>query len=182
MSKTSSRISTRSGSSASSRVKRKTVAARVAVKDKAAQASTPSRRRRWPTNTKLPGRFSDLSRMAPLKAIADEGEHEVMLNRADQMMLLPKLTRGQSDYLETLVQLIEAYEARHHSIDNNAIRGVELLRRLLQEHDLSGAALGRVLGVDASTSSKILGGQRRLTLDHVKRLSEHFGVGVAAFV
>ena len=55
--------------------------------------------------------------MRPPQAITDEVQYENTLDLVDRLMASGKLSRGQELYLETLVQLVQAYEAEHHAID-----------------------------------------------------------------
>lgn len=97
-----------------------------------------------------------------------------MIAIVDQLMARPKLTKGQALYLETLVQLVEAYEAEHHSIDTSDLRGIDILQHLLEENDMNASDLARLLGVHASMGSKILNGDRALTVEHLRKLSRSF--------
>lgn len=71
--------------------------------------------------------------------------------------------------METLVQLVEAYERKHHAIDISDISGMDTLRFLLDESGMNASDLARLLGVHASLGSKILNGDRALTLKHVRK-------------
>lgn len=132
------------------------------------------------SNTKLPGKFEDLVHLLPPQAIADDAHHENTLEMIDRLMAVPRLTKGQESYLETLVQLVEAYEARHHAIDG--LSGIEMLRHLLEQHGMNASALARLLGVHASMGSKILKGERALTVDHLKALAAKFKVRPDTFM
>ena len=130
--------------------------------------------------TKLPTRFDRLVRLMPPRAIADDVEHENTIEMIDRLMALGALTGGQQIYLETLVQLVQAYEAVHYPV--KACRGIEALRHLLEEHDLNASALARILGVHASMGSKILKGDRSLTVEHLKVLAARFNVRPDTFM
>jgi HTH-type transcriptional regulator/antitoxin HigA len=131
---------------------------------------------------KLPGRFDDLVRLMPPQAIADDVQLENTTEMIDRLMAIPKLTRGQSIYLETLVQLVEAYESHHHAIDTADISGIDSLKHLLEENGMSGADLADLLGVHASMGSKILNGDRKLTADHLRKLAVRFHVEASLFL
>lgn len=131
---------------------------------------------------KLPARFEDLVRLMPPKAIVDDVQHENTVEMIDRLMRSDPLTQGQSEYLETLVQLVQAYEATHHAIDVGDITGLDLLKYLLDENEMSASDLARLLGVHASMGSKILKGDRSLTIEHVRRLAERFSVDPTAFI
>ncbi|MFG0285538.1 MAG: type II toxin-antitoxin system HigA family antitoxin [Phycisphaerales bacterium JB039] len=131
-------------------------------------------------NTKLPGRFEDLVREMPPRAIVDDVQHANTVEMIDRLMASGKLTKGQESYLETLVQLVERYEAEHHAIEGAS--GLETLKYLLAEHGINATGLAQILGVHASMGSKILKGERSLTIEHVKVFAARFGVGVGVFV
>jgi len=52
----------------------------------------------------------------------------------------------------------------------------------MEQHDLSAADLARILGSDRSLGSKLLRGERRLTVDHIRILARHFQVYPGALV
>jgi HTH-type transcriptional regulator / antitoxin HigA len=130
--------------------------------------------------TKLPGKFEDLVRLMPPQAIVDDVHCENTTEVIDRLMASGKLTRGQELYLETLVQLVQAYEASRHVVA--APKGIDTLRHLLEEHRMSASGLARLLGVHASMGSKILKGERALTVNHLKLLAAKFKVRVETFM
>ena len=131
---------------------------------------------------KLPGRFGDLVRLMPPQAIADDVQLENTTEMIDRLMAKPKLTKGQALYLETLTQLVEVYESAHHAIDTAGITGIDSLKYLLDENDMTATDLANLLGVHASMGSKILKGERKLTADHLRKLTERFGVEASLFL
>ncbi len=109
-------------------------------------------------------------------------QYETTLETVDRLMAAGKLTRGQSLYLETLVQLAQAYESKHHAIDTSDITGVESLKHLLDENGMSASDLARLLGVHPSTGSKIIRGERSLTVEHLRKLAQRFAVSPELFM
>lgn len=130
----------------------------------------------------LPGRFDDLVAQMPPRAIADDIELDNALEMIDRLMATPRHTKGQAAYLETLVQLVEVYEQRHHAIDTSDLTGIDMLRYLLDENNLSATDLAHLLGIHASMGSKLLKGERKLTADHLRNLTERFGVEASVFL
>ena len=59
---------------------------------------------------KLPARFSELVAVLPPRAVQDEEHHDEMIEMIDRLMTIGRLTKDQKQYLETLVQLVQAYE------------------------------------------------------------------------
>jgi HTH-type transcriptional regulator/antitoxin HigA len=132
--------------------------------------------------TKLPGRFDDLVAMVSPRAILDDTQCEKMVEMIDRLMASGRLTKGQSHYMETLVQLVQAYESVHHAMEASDIRGIDTLRHLLEQNGMSASDLARLLGVHVSMGSKILNGDRELTVEHLQKLSARFKVSPSLFI
>ncbi len=131
---------------------------------------------------RLPGRFEEIVRLMPPQAILDDVHLDNALEMIDRLMAAGKLTKGQELYLETLVQLVEAYEADRHAIDTSDLSGLDSLRHLMKENGMNASDLARLLGVHASMGSKILRGERSLTVDHVRKLAARFRVSPQLFI
>lgn len=128
----------------------------------------------------LPGTFVELVALMPPQAIMDEVHHENTIEMIDRVMAAGRLTKGQELYLETLVQLVQAYEASHHAI--KPVKGIAALRHILAAHDMNASGLARLLGVHASMGSKILKRNRALTVPHIQRLAARFKVRPDTFL
>lgn len=129
---------------------------------------------------KLPGKFEELVQLMPPQAIMDDVHLENSVEMVDRLMAAGRLTKGQEVYLETLVQLVQAYEASHHHVA--ASKGIDALKHILAEHGLNASGLARLLGVHASMGSKILKGERSLTVGHIKLLAARFKVRADTFL
>jgi antitoxin component HigA of HigAB toxin-antitoxin module len=126
--------------------------------------------------------LDELVRLMPPMAIRDDVAHENSVEMIDRLMQVPRLSKDQSNYLETLVELVEAFEAKRHAIDVSNLSGLQMLKHALSECNLCGSDLARLLTVHLTMGSKILGGERRLTWDHAKILGERFKVEPAMFM
>lgn len=137
---------------------------------------------------RLPGRFDALVALMPPQAIADDVQLENTTEMIDRLMAVAKLTSGQASYMETLVQLVEAFEAVQYAEDmreaggRRRVCGIEMLTHLLDENEMNASDLARLLGVHASMGSKILKGERSLTVDHLRILTARFKVSPEAFI
>jgi len=118
----------------------------------------------------------------PPQAIMDEVHYENTVEMIDRLMAAGKLTKGQELYLETLVQLVAAYEAQHYAIDTRRLSGIAALRYLLDENQMNASDLARLLGVHLSMGSKILKGDRSLTVEHLRTLADRFKVRPELFM
>jgi len=128
----------------------------------------------------IPSRFTELVAMMPPRAIHDEVQYRNVLEVIDAVLARPKLTKGQTEYVETWAVLVEAYEQEHHGIDDDATP-IEALRYLLEQAGMSASDLGRLLG-NRSLGSAILTGQRELSKAHIRTLADHFKVEPGLFV
>jgi HTH-type transcriptional regulator / antitoxin HigA len=80
--------------------------------------------------------------------------------------------------IELLTLLIEKYEEEKYPIPD--AEPLEVLRFLLDQNGLSQKELIHEFGAE-STVSLVLAGKRKLTRDHIQRLSERFKVSPAVF-
>ena len=62
------------------------------------------------------------------------------------------------------------------------LTGLDSLEHLLEENRMNASDLARLLGVHPSLGSKILKGQRSLTVDHIRKLAERFKVSPGLFL
>ncbi len=91
------------------------------------------------------------------------------------------MTEDQKDYFEVVTDFMEDYDeatAPYHP----KVSGLEMLKGIVAEHEMSAAALARILGGDRSLGTKILAGERRITADHARVLGEHFKLDPGAFL
>jgi HTH-type transcriptional regulator/antitoxin HigA len=129
---------------------------------------------------KLPGRFEDLVAMMPPQAIQDEVQYDNTIEMLDRLTSLPRMTKGQAQYLETLGVLVEAYEREHHPIPDTR-SPIRILKHLLDSNNMNASELGTLLG-NRSLGSKILRGDRELSKNHIRILAKRFNVSPAAFL
>jgi HTH-type transcriptional regulator / antitoxin HigA len=129
----------------------------------------------------LPTTFDELARMMVPHAITDDADYDNTAELLGRLAVIAKLTKGQRQYLETLVQLIEAYDAEHNAIDTSDLKPTDLLKSLMADHAMSASDLGRLLG-NRELGSKILRGERELSKANIKKLAGHFKLSPAAFM
>jgi HTH-type transcriptional regulator/antitoxin HigA len=96
-----------------------------------------------------------------LDVVGDDEEHEL------------------ADMLELLGQLIEDYESQHYALPN--AEPSQVLRFLMEQHDLKQADLASELGTQ-SVVSEILSGRRQINVRQAKALAQRFGVSAAVFI
>jgi len=122
----------------------------------------------------LPKTYRVLCGLLMPRKIHDTAELEAAQEIIDVLAVLPTRTPDQDDYLETLAELVEAYEEQNVKFSQRP--GLETLKFLLAENDLTASDLSRLLGY------RILDGERNLTTRHIKKLARHFHVGPEVFL
>lgn len=116
-----------------------------------------------------------------LRPIHNKHNYNTALNAAGGLAGQEKLNAVEQDYLKVLSMLIGDYEEQRFKIDTSGIGPVEILKTLMEENDMSGSDLGRLLG-DRSLGSRILSGERQLSKTHITILGDRFAVSPALFL
>ena len=129
---------------------------------------------------RLPKTYRELCGLLMPRKIHDDAELGAAQEIMDVLAVLPTRTPDQDDYLETLAELVDAYE--EHAVKFTQRPGLETLKFLLAENGLTASDLSRLLGTDISLGYRILDGERNLTTKHIKRLAQHFHVGAEVFL
>jgi HTH-type transcriptional regulator/antitoxin HigA len=142
--------------------------------------TTPLSGRAQRAGSGLPKNYQELCALLMPRKIHDKAELEAAQEVMDALAVLPTRTPDQNDYLETLAELVEAYEEQ--SVKFSKRSGLETLKFLLAENNLTASDLSRLLGTDISLGYRILNGERSLTTRHIKKLARHFHVGPETFL
>jgi HTH-type transcriptional regulator / antitoxin HigA len=118
----------------------------------------------------------------PLRPIRNDRELGRAMKIAGHLAVYREgtLRRAEQDYLDTLTVLIEDYE-RKHCAELPEVTPLEMLKHLVEEHEMNISDLGRVIG-SQSNASLILSGKRGISRRVMRLLSEHFGVEPSVFV
>ena len=118
--------------------------------------------------------------IAPLLTIRNEREYNAAVKRLNEVLdeIGDNEKHSLYSFLDTLGTLIHAYEAEHYPIPD--VTGVEVLRYLMDEHDLTQSDLPE-LG-SQGVVSEILSGKRALNVRQIRLLAQKFSVSSAVFV
>ena len=128
----------------------------------------------------VPATFDGLIKLHPPRPIHDEVGYKNTVEMVDALAGHP-LNKDQEDYLLLLSALIERYEADTLP-KRPRVTGLAMLRYLLDENELGGDDLAKLIGVDRSVAYRILKGERGLTTDHIKALCGRFSVPADLFI
>jgi HTH-type transcriptional regulator/antitoxin HigA len=126
-------------------------------------------------------RYLDLVRECPLRVIRSESEYEQTIAMLDRLSDLGNArTPDETEYLLSLTVFVKKYEDEHHPMP--PVCGVDMLRYLLETHNVTQSALALATGLAVSTISEILAGKRKLAVKHIAALAQFFGVKQAVFL
>ncbi len=124
---------------------------------------------------------------APYLHIKDAGHYEETLVLIES--LLEEMEDGADDPMNAVIDLlahsIENYENKNKALADFETRAMELpadlavLRLLMDQHNLGTADLPEI--GSKSMVSRVLSGERSLNKNHIKALSEHFGIDPGLF-
>ncbi len=115
-------------------------------------------------------------RLIPIK----DDDHLAAAHEIIDRLMQEDLDPSGEDYLNVLVDLVEAYEDRNFPIVDAS--DIDVLRELMRSNDLSQNGLAKKVGISQSTISAVLNGSRKLTKAHLLKLAEFFNVAPAAFL
>lgn len=124
--------------------------------------------------SELPKNYAALCAILMPRTIHDEIELENVTKILD-LMAGHKLTKDQADYLDTLATLAADFE------DNNVdalpkLPPHELLVAHLENNGMSASAWGALIGIDRSTASRLLRGERGLNASHIRNTAKALAI------
>ena len=125
------------------------------------------------------GEYWQNVRAFPLVPIRNDAHLEQALEIIDRLTDQPQRSEGAEEYLGALADLVYVYEQVH--VTWPPVSGVDVLRHLMEEHNLTQADLAPLFG-GRSVISDVLAGKRRLNLTHITRLAQRFGLPADAFI
>jgi HTH-type transcriptional regulator/antitoxin HigA len=108
----------------------------------------------------------------PIKTTAD---YETVQEEVDRLLDKSWLTSDEQDYLDLLGALIIDYEERTEDEADYELRGIELIKGLMDLHELKQKDLMPIFKTKSIVSA-VLNGKRRLTVEHINKLHDFFHV------
>jgi HTH-type transcriptional regulator/antitoxin HigA len=131
----------------------------------------------------LPTDYAELVRSVYMpRAIHDDVEYDNVAEILDLLAVhVDRLNKDQQDFLDTLTALVADYDRSQKPLRASHMTGLEALKFLLEENDMTGSDLGRLLG-HRTMGSAILRGQRHLTVAQIQKLASRFKVDASLFI
>jgi HTH-type transcriptional regulator/antitoxin HigA len=109
-----------------------------------------------------------------------KSDYEKLLDFVEELMQVSRQTKDErvSSLLRLVAKNIEEYENR--LFPTKQVSPLEILEFLMEEHSLGQGDLPEI--GSQSLVSKILSGERQLTVEHIQQLSKRFGVSSSVFI
>lgn len=124
--------------------------------------------------------YLELVRELPLRPIRTDGQFDQALAMARKLAVRgeAQLSAGERDYLEALTILLEDFDRRQAPAPK--LRGIDLLRHLMEANDLTVSQVGKIIG-SQSLASLVLAEKRGLSRAVIGKLAGYFGVEPGLF-
>ena len=117
--------------------------------------------------------------MNTLKVIKSLEQYYAYCDELENLNALKPITAENEDRIELLTVLIEKWDEEHHP--PYEIHPVELLKQLMEMHDLNASELCRNTGLDKTVLSKILNNKKGFSKHVIRALANYFKVNQEAF-
>jgi HTH-type transcriptional regulator / antitoxin HigA len=127
-----------------------------------------------------PETYEELARLYVPRKIHDKVSAQSATELVDWLAVRAH-SADQIEFLDLVSDLLDQYESQFVKNDGPT-DPVELLCYLVEENGISARELGKILGVDRSVASRILKGERTITLAHAKTLGARFKVDPQLFL
>ena len=113
------------------------------------------------------------------KVIASKAQYKEYSNVLEELVFSASKDRNTKDEIALLSLLIEKWDAEHNTFDE--LDPVQLLRSLMNDHNLKAKDMVAVLDISKGYVSDILNYKKGLSKDVIRKLAEHFKVSQEAF-
>ena len=109
--------------------------------------------------------------------IKSKAQYDKYCNMLEDLIVLDDNAR--QDEIELLTLLIEKWDDEHNSF--NDLNPIDLLKALMNEHNLKSKDLVGILNLSKGTVSKILNFHKGLSKETIRKLSAYFKMSQEAF-
>jgi len=113
------------------------------------------------------------------KIIKGKKQYNAYCNYLEEMLNMGTKSKALSEEIELLTFLIEKWDTDHNTF--NDLDPVELLKSLMNQHNIKPISLAELLGVSKGLVSDILNYKKGLSKENIRKLSEIFKLSQEAF-
>ncbi len=112
------------------------------------------------------------------EVVRDDQQNQQYIRRLEKLTRKKTVSPAEEKLIGLLTVLVEDYESKHHPVPDAG--PLDIIRHLMDAHDLRQKDLVDIFGTE-SIVSDVLNGKRELTKEHIRRLSNRFGISPAVF-
>jgi HTH-type transcriptional regulator/antitoxin HigA len=127
-----------------------------------------------------PDTYMELVQQFPLKTLKSDNEHAKAIGMIEKLMGRD-LDVGASEYLDTLILILNTYEDEHHTPRDANLTPRQALRAIMNANNMTQVEMGRIIGSESAVSM-FLNGERELSKNQIKALVARFRVDAAMFL
>ncbi len=117
--------------------------------------------------------------MNTLKVIKSIEQYHEYCDELERLNSLIPIATENEDRIDLLLVLIEKWDDEHDTSED--IHPVEMLKQLMEMHDLSASELSKNTDINKTVLSKILNYKKGFSKDIIRVLSDYFKVNQEAF-
>jgi HTH-type transcriptional regulator / antitoxin HigA len=129
----------------------------------------------------LTTKYQQLLREFPLRKLRTKKEAAAATEILDRLFRERYDDAGEEAYVGVLAGLLQDFEEKHDPTPDSA-SGLDVLKHLMEEHRMTQNDLAKVLGSGQSLVSMILAGERPITIQHARKLAQHFHIDPLVFL
>lgn len=117
--------------------------------------------------------------MSNLKVIKSIEQYHKYCDELERLTSLENISEKHEETIDLLTVLIEKWDQDHYKEDD--IHPIELLKQLMDMHDLNAAKLSKYTGIDKTVLSKIINNKKGFSKEVIRVLADYFKVSQEAF-
>lgn len=117
--------------------------------------------------------------MSNLKVIKSIEQYYKYCDELEKLTSLDQLSVDIEEKIDLLTVLIEKWDEDHYK--SESIHPIELLKQLMEMHNLNAAELSKNTGINKTVISKIINNKKGFSKDVIRILSTYFKVNQEAF-
>lgn len=120
-----------------------------------------------------------MNEMNSLKVIKSIEQYHHYCDELERLMSLDPLSEEDQETIDLLEVLIEKWDDEHYT--EAALHPVDLLKQLMEIHDLNATELAKKTGIDKTVLSKIINHKKGFSKEVIRALAGYFKVNQEGF-
>ena|SRR5688572_1283648 len=124
--------------------------------------------------------YGALLAVEPPEVIHSDEQNRQYLKRLENLITRDDLSPAEEKLIELLTLLVRDYERKRYEIESAS--GIEVLRHLIDLHNLKQKDLVPSVFESESVASAVLNGSREMTIRHIRRAAQQFDLPSNVFM